>query len=113
MQQDSGRATELHVLILSHPGDFLRRATAEDIHTPPRIQILEVVPLVDCGRFPVKRIAGERVGSPRASFATGTTSSAPPSATGPPGRALAGGAAGPARQRPLVGLLPGRPARPW
>jgi len=28
---------------------------------PPRIQILEVVPQVDCGRFPVKRVAGERV----------------------------------------------------
>ncbi len=28
---------------------------------PPRIQILEVVPLVDCGRFPVKCVAGERV----------------------------------------------------
>jgi starch synthase (maltosyl-transferring) len=29
---------------------------------PPRIQILEVTPQVDCGRFPVKRIAGEAVG---------------------------------------------------
>ena len=28
---------------------------------PPRIQILEVKPQVDCGRFPVKRIVGERV----------------------------------------------------
>jgi starch synthase (maltosyl-transferring) len=28
---------------------------------PPRIQILEVEPQVDCGRFPVKRVAGERV----------------------------------------------------
>jgi len=28
---------------------------------PPRIQILEVEPQVDCGRYPVKRIAGERV----------------------------------------------------
>ncbi|HKT44989.1 MAG TPA: alpha-1,4-glucan--maltose-1-phosphate maltosyltransferase [Gaiellaceae bacterium] len=28
---------------------------------PPRIQILEVTPQVDCGRYPVKRIAGERV----------------------------------------------------
>ncbi|MGH2972775.1 MAG: alpha-1,4-glucan--maltose-1-phosphate maltosyltransferase [Gaiellaceae bacterium] len=28
---------------------------------PPRIQILEVKPQVDCGRYPVKRIAGERV----------------------------------------------------
>jgi len=28
---------------------------------PPRIQILEVEPQTDCGRFPVKRIAGERV----------------------------------------------------
>jgi len=25
---------------------------------PPRIQILEVTPQVDCGRYPVKRIAG-------------------------------------------------------
>ena len=28
---------------------------------PPRIQILEVKPQVDCGRYPVKRIAGEPV----------------------------------------------------
>jgi len=28
---------------------------------PPRIQILEVEPQTDCGRFPVKRVAGERV----------------------------------------------------
>jgi starch synthase (maltosyl-transferring) len=28
---------------------------------PPRIQIQNVEPLVDCGRYPVKRIAGERV----------------------------------------------------
>jgi len=28
---------------------------------PPRIQILEVEPLVDCGRFPVKRTVGDRV----------------------------------------------------
>jgi starch synthase (maltosyl-transferring) len=28
---------------------------------PPSIQILEVTPQVDCGRYPVKRIAGERV----------------------------------------------------
>ncbi|HEX5247951.1 MAG TPA: alpha-1,4-glucan--maltose-1-phosphate maltosyltransferase [Gaiellaceae bacterium] len=28
---------------------------------PPRIQILEVEPQVDCGRFSVKRVAGERV----------------------------------------------------
>ena len=28
---------------------------------PPRIQILEVKPQVDCGRFPTKRIVGERV----------------------------------------------------
>ncbi|MDE3189434.1 MAG: alpha-1,4-glucan--maltose-1-phosphate maltosyltransferase [Acidobacteriota bacterium] len=28
---------------------------------PPRIQILEVRPQVDCGRHPVKRVAGERV----------------------------------------------------
>jgi starch synthase (maltosyl-transferring) len=28
---------------------------------PPRIQILEVTPQVDCGRYPVKRISGERV----------------------------------------------------
>jgi starch synthase (maltosyl-transferring) len=28
---------------------------------PPRIQILEVTPQVDCGRYPVKRIVGERV----------------------------------------------------
>ena len=28
---------------------------------PPRVQILEVTPQVDCGRYPVKRIAGERV----------------------------------------------------
>jgi starch synthase (maltosyl-transferring) len=28
---------------------------------PPRIQILEVEPQIDCGRFPVKRVAGERV----------------------------------------------------
>jgi starch synthase (maltosyl-transferring) len=28
---------------------------------PPRIQILEVEPQADCGRFPVKRVAGERV----------------------------------------------------
>jgi starch synthase (maltosyl-transferring) len=28
---------------------------------PPRIQILEVTPQVDCGRYPVKRIAGEHV----------------------------------------------------
>jgi len=28
---------------------------------PPRIQILEVTPQVDCGRFPVKRVAGDRV----------------------------------------------------
>ncbi|MGH2934255.1 MAG: alpha-1,4-glucan--maltose-1-phosphate maltosyltransferase [Gaiellaceae bacterium] len=28
---------------------------------PPRIQILEVTPQVDCGRFPVKRVVGDRV----------------------------------------------------
>ena len=28
---------------------------------PPRIQILEVKPQVDCGRYPVKRIVGDRV----------------------------------------------------
>ncbi|HZQ89775.1 MAG TPA: alpha-1,4-glucan--maltose-1-phosphate maltosyltransferase [Gaiellaceae bacterium] len=28
---------------------------------PPRIQILEVKPLVDCGRFPVKRTVGDRI----------------------------------------------------
>jgi len=28
---------------------------------PPRIQILEVEPQVDCGRYPVKRIVGDRV----------------------------------------------------
>jgi starch synthase (maltosyl-transferring) len=28
---------------------------------PPRIQILEVMPQVDCGRYPVKRIVGDRV----------------------------------------------------
>jgi starch synthase (maltosyl-transferring) len=29
--------------------------------TPPRIQIQEVAPQIDCGRYPVKRTAGERV----------------------------------------------------
>src|SRR6185503_20722996 len=28
---------------------------------PPRIQIQHVEPLVDCGRYPIKRIVGERV----------------------------------------------------
>jgi len=29
--------------------------------TPPRLQIQEVVPQLDCGRYPVKRTVGERV----------------------------------------------------
>lgn len=29
---------------------------------PPRIQIQDVAPLVNCGRYPVKRTVGERIG---------------------------------------------------
>ena len=101
MKQDSGGAFELHAFRTCRRLRISRRMPLPK--TPqPRIQIQAVEPIVDCGRYAVKRTVGDRVEVYATVFKDGhDTLGGAVRVRGAGREALARGAARAARQRPL------------
>ena len=93
VQQDAARAGELHAYRNRSCETDPRRCHVPREEPPRRIQIQDVWPQVDCGRYPVKRTLGDRSTSRRRSSATATSCSAPRCASAAGRDALARGAA--------------------
>ena len=113
MQEDAGGAIEVHAFRSGRRLRILARVPLPKTTQPPaRIQIQAIEPIVDCGRYAVKRTVGDRVDVYATIFKDGHDTLAVRCACARPASATGGGAAARLRQRPLGRVVHGRPSRP-